>query len=66
MYAEKNRHHKLPSVQPIIRRFFGDSDIMHMAFADARRGDADEGGFCAQIVNGAAPGVTHRRTDPAD
>ena len=44
----------------IVRRFAGDGDIMHVAFTQAGRGDADELGFVMQLLDRLCAGVAHR------
>src|SRR5690606_23308320 len=55
-----------PSAHPVIRRFLRDADVMHVAFADAGGGDADELGFGAHFFHVAATGEAHAGAQAAD
>ena len=43
----------------VVRRLFGDRDIMYMAFPDPGAGDADKLGLGAHLLNPTATGIAH-------
>src|SRR5207248_8359482 len=45
----------------VVGGFAGDDDIVHVAFAHPRAGDAHELRALVQFVDGAAAGIAHRR-----
>ena len=50
------------STNTVIRCFFSDGHIVHMAFAHAGIGDSYEIGFGSQGVDIGTTGITHSRT----
>src|SRR3546814_17653536 len=50
----------------IVRRLARDCDVVDVAFAQTRVGDAHEFGALAEILEGAAAGITHRGLHAAD
>src|SRR6266702_2599387 len=53
------------SIDVVIRRLLGDLHVVHMGFAHARRGDLDELGLGAHLLDGAAAGISHAGAKPA-
>lgn len=49
------------SIHPIVQRFFGNDDVMHMAFTEAGYGLPDEGGIALQFSYGSTAAVPHSR-----
>src|SRR5258708_26628877 len=58
----------VPSLHPaaIVRRLAHDVDVVDMALAQARAGDAQELPFLLQLLDGGAAGVAHCRAQAAD
>src|SRR5688572_25003186 len=54
------------SAGAVVRGFFGDEDVMHVAFAQARACDAHETRAFLHLGDGLAPGITHPRAQAAD
>src|SRR5262245_43526598 len=52
-------------LRAVIRRLFDDGDVVHVALAHAGPCDANELRARAHLLDRAAPGVAHRRTQPA-
>src|SRR5678810_882342 len=52
-------------LRPVIGRLFDDGDVVHVAFAHARRGDAHELRPCAHLFDRAAAGIPHRSAQSA-
>src|SRR5262249_53538955 len=50
----------------VVRRFFGDDDVVHVAFAHARGGGAKELGVALQGGGVPAPAVAHAGAQAAD
>src|SRR5262245_50678544 len=53
-------------IATIVRRLFGDDDVVDVRLAQSRLGDADELGARAHVVDVLRPGVAHRRLEAAD
>src|SRR5688500_4310123 len=51
----------LGSAGAIVRGFFGDEDVMHMAFAQAGAGDAHEARTLLHLDDAVAAGIAHPR-----
>src|SRR3954452_20260269 len=51
---------------PVIRRLAQYRDIVDVAFAQARAGDADEGAVALHLGDRAVAGIAHRRFEAAD
>src|SRR5262245_34869786 len=49
------------SAGAVVRGFFGDEDVMHMAFAQAGAGDAHEARTLLHLGDGVAAGIAHSR-----
>jgi hypothetical protein len=49
----------------VVRRFFGDLHIVHMAFADACRGDFNKFRLVFHVVDGGAATIAHAGTNTA-
>src|SRR5688572_29556133 len=47
------------SAGAVVRGFFGDEDVMHMAFAQAGAGDAHEARTLLHLGDGVAAGIAH-------
>src|ERR1700690_2036660 len=55
----------MPSGDAVIRRLLRDRDVVYVALAHARAGDAHEGRSRAHLLDIVAAGVAHRRAQPA-
>src|SRR5262249_5472162 len=53
------------SIQPIIRRFLRDRNVVHVRLAHTGAGNADEMRFGVHLVDGRAADVTHRGAQSA-
>src|ERR1039457_4041276 len=49
----------------VVRRFLGDDHVMHVAFAQARRGDPQEARLLLQLRDVARPAVPHAAAQSA-
>src|SRR6266568_1924175 len=56
---------KTPLFDPVIRGLLDDLDVMHVGLAHAGRGDLDELGARAQLLDRRAAGVSHARAHAA-
>src|SRR5262249_23261039 len=54
------------SFQSIVRRLFGDDDVVDVALPHAGGGDAEEARLRAEGPQGAAPAIAHPRLQPTD
>src|SRR5580658_2237344 len=55
-----------PLFLPVVRRFAGDVDVVDVALAQARGGDADEAAIALHLRDGAIAGIAHRRLEAPD
>ena len=56
---------KTTLIGAVVRRFFGDMHVVHMAFAHTRRSDFYKLGLIMHFGNGGATAVTHAGTQAA-
>src|SRR5262245_7475419 len=54
------------SAGSVVRGFFGDEDVMHVAFAQAGASDAHETRALLHLGDGLAAGIAHPRAQAAD
>src|ERR1017187_6004319 len=67
--AHPNRRHNpivCPTIllYPVVRRFLGDDDVMHVAFAQAGRGDPQEARLLLPLLDVVSPAVSHAAAQP--
>src|SRR5512145_96285 len=53
-------------IHAIVRRFLGNDDVVHMAFAESRDRLADERGILLQLGNRLAPAIAHPGLQSSD
>ena len=53
------------SLEPVVRSFLGDNDIVNMRLAQAGRSDADEFALLLKLPNGVTTRIAHARPEPA-
>ena len=53
-------------LNPIVGGFFGDDDVVDVAFAEAGGGDAEEAGFFLHLADVACAAVAHAAAEAAD
>src|SRR6266851_4201416 len=53
-------------ILPVVRRLAGDRDVVDVALAQTRAGDADEGAVFLHLGDRAVAGIAHRRAQAAD